>query len=100
MFATSKVLSSNVKPFVSKLVFSGFSQSKNGPLNNLGALSGLLGSENPKTPANNMIQNISFGITHAKHVSEISHDIPVNAELKRIQKTAAMVHCFNPSSHH
>jgi len=37
MFATSKALTSNVKNIVSKLVFNSFAQSKNGPLNNLGA---------------------------------------------------------------
>ncbi len=84
MFATSKALTSNVKNIVSKLVFNGFAQSKNGLGSGLNSSNGQISSENMKLSLNNITQNVSFGITHAKHVSEISHDIPVEAHLKKI----------------
>lgn len=100
MFATSKALTSNAKSVISKLVFNGFSQCKNGQLHNLGATSGILASEESKNSINFMTKTVSFGITHAKHISEISNEIPIDANLRKIQKTATMVHCFNPQSHH
>ena len=100
MFATSKALTSNVKSVVSKLLFNTFSQSKNGPLNNLASSCGILTQENSKTQIGNMAQNVSFGITYAKHVSEINPNVSMDANLKRIQKTATNVHCFNPRTHH
>jgi hypothetical protein len=84
MFATSKTLTSNVKNIISNLVFKGFSQAKKVPIKGNGALNGSLAAETQKSTINNMTQNISFGITQAKHVSEISHEVVVEAHLKRI----------------
>jgi len=99
MFATSKALTSNVKTLVSKIVFNGFSQAKNRALNGVGSMNGISNLENQKLTINNLTQNISFGITQAKQVSEVSHEVVVDKHLKKVQKTGTMVHCFNPQSH-
>lgn len=99
MFVTSKALTSNVKNIVSKLVFNGFSQAKTVAISGLGTFNGISNAENPKLTINNLTQNVSFGITQAKQVSEVSHDVVVENHLKKVQKTGAMVHCFNPQSH-
>jgi hypothetical protein len=100
MFPTSKTLTSNLKSVVSKLIFNGFAQSKNGPVNNLVNSNAILTSENSKKCTNNLAQNVSFGITYAKQVLEIVQELSMDANLKRVQKTATNVHCFNPRSHH
>lgn len=99
MFVTSKTLTSNVKSIVSKLVFNGFSQAKTGAMNGLSTFNGISNAENPKLSINNLTQSISFGITQAKQVSEVSHEVVVENHLKKVQKTGTMVHCFNPQSH-
>lgn len=99
MFVTSKTLTSNVKSIVSKLVFNGFSQAKIGAMNSLSTFNGISNAENPKLSINNLTQSISFGITQAKQVSEVSHEVVVENHLKKVQKTGTMVHCFNPQSH-
>ena len=100
MIATSKALTSNVKSIFSKLVFNGFSHSKNGPLNNLGVSNAILTQDDFKTSMNHITKTVSFGITHAKHVSEINHEHELNTQLKKIEKTATTVHCFNPKTYH
>lgn len=77
MFATSKALTSNFKNILSKIVLNSSSQAKNGQLSNIGLSNGPITEENGKTMINNMTKNIYFGITHAKQVSEISHEVPV-----------------------
>lgn len=99
MFVTSKALTSNVKNIVSKLVINNFSQAKNGAFNGINALKGISNTENPKLTINNLTQNISFGITQAKHISEVTNDVVIESHLKKVQKTGTMIHCFNPQSH-
>ena len=99
MFVTSKALTSNVKNIVSKLVFNNFSQAKNGAFNGINALNGISNTENPKLTINNLTQNISFGITQAKYISEVTNDVVIESHLKKVQKTGTMIHCFNPQSH-
>lgn len=88
MFVTSKALTSNVKNIVSKLVFNGFSQAKTGVISGLGTFNGISNAENPKLTINNLTQNVSFGITQAKQVSEVSHDVVVENHLKKSKKLA------------
>lgn len=99
MFATTKALTSNVKNIVSKFVFNGFSQAKTGANNGLGNFNGISNTESSKLTINNLTQNINFGITQAKQVSEVSHEVVLESHLKKVQKTGAMLHCFNPQSH-
>lgn len=100
MFATSKALNSNVRSIFSKIVHNNFSQSKHGQVKNSGGSSNIFYSESPMTNVNNMTKNIAFGITQAKEVSEVIHEVPVGSQLKKIQKTAEIAHCFNPRTHH
>lgn len=99
MIATSKALTSNVKNIVSKLALNGFSQAKKGPVNGLGTFNGISCAENSKLAINKLTQNISFGITKAKEVTEISHNVVIENHMKKVQKTGTMLHCFNPQSH-
>ncbi len=84
MFATSKALTSNAKNILSKVIFKSFSQSKNGIMSGINSLNGTYGAESSKTTINNITQNISFGITQAKRVSEVSHEIVLESHLKKI----------------
>lgn len=99
MIATSKALTSNVKNIVSNLVLNGFSQAKNGPVKSLGTFNGISYAGNSKLAINKLTQNISFGITKAKEVTEISHNVVIENHMKKVQKTGTMLHCFNPQSH-
>ena len=81
-----------------KLVQNGFSQAK---ITNFKALSNaktVISLEGPHN-STHMTKNIGFGITHAKHVSEVIHDVSMENYLKKIQKTAVTAHCFNPRTH-
>ena len=100
MFPTSKALTSKVQSILSKVIFSRFSQANKGSINNLPNPNANLTPENPKSSPSSMAQNVSFGITYAKHISEIVQEASMDTTLKRIQKTATNVHCFNPRSHH
>lgn len=100
MFPTSKALTSNARSIMSRLVFNGFAQSKNSPGNNLHNSNAILAPENSKISTNNMAQNVSFGITYAKLVSEVIPELSKDVSLKKIQKTATNVHCVHPKTHH
>lgn len=45
-------------------------------------------------------KNISFGITHAKNLTDTHKSGSIQGRFKSFQKTAAYVHCFNTKTHH
>jgi hypothetical protein len=100
MINTSKVLISNFKTIATKLCGNAFSQIKTPPVNTFIASNSNLPSEGSQLNSGSMTTHIGFNITHAKNITEIINDVPVQNYLKKVQKTAEIVHAFNPQTNH
>lgn len=56
-------------------------------------------SDELKLSLSNLGAGLTFGITQAKNLESIIHEAPVQNHLKRVQKTAEIIHCFDPKTH-
>jgi hypothetical protein len=90
----------NIKHSLVNFVQLGLNQSKNVHKVNISIANKKLNKYKVDNNCISLSKQLSFSITHAKHVTDTHKVGSFSGQYKHFQKTATYVHCFNPKTHH
>ncbi len=98
MIRTPTAFCFTLKTIIPRLIVTSFSQVKSGSTTNSLNASRSLCSEDSKSFLKNLTKSIGYGITQTKNTGQILNESPVENYLKKIHKTAEVIHCFDPKT--